>query len=166
MKLIRYDYQTKGNAELFRFTSIGPNGRIKKLIVYSQMLQEYIYNLAFDDYQEETDTINDAIATNNNDSKKVLATVASTLYLFTEKHPDCWVYATGSNDAITRLYRMGITANLEEIMEDFEIWSLRNSVWYEFEKRNEYEAFLVNKKNYCSSSISALHSSKKHLHTG
>lgn len=115
MKLIRYEFSTEGEAELFKFTSEGPKGSIKKLVVYTQMLEHDIYNLAFGDYKEETESIDDSIITNNNDSQKVLSTVASTLDVFADKHPDVWVYATGSNSARTRLYRMGITANLEEI---------------------------------------------------
>ncbi len=124
MKLPRYDYLTEGNAELFKFVSEGLKGKIKKLIVYSQMLEEDIYNLAFGDYNEEADTIDDQVITNNNDSPKVLATVASTLYVFTDKHPNTWIYATGSNSARTRLYRIGITKNLEEILGDFEVYGL------------------------------------------
>ena len=77
MKLPRYEYSTESEAELFRFISEGNRGSIKKLVVYSQMLQSDIYNLAFGDYDENTDAIDDTIVTNNNDSEKVLATVAS-----------------------------------------------------------------------------------------
>ena len=146
MKLPKYEFLTEGNAELFKFTSEGPKGKIKKLIVYSQMLEEDIYNLAFGDYHEETDTIDDQIITNNNDSQKVLATVAATLYIFTERHPDIWVYTTGSNLARTRLFRMGITKNFEEIKEDFEVFGLSEDYWYQFEKEKNYEAFLVRRK--------------------
>ena len=105
MKLPRYEYLTEGNAELFTFVSEGPKGSIKKLIVYTQMLEKDIYNLAFGDYNEDTGKINDQVITNNKDSQKVLNTVASSLYVFTDKHPNVWVYATGSNTARTRLYR-------------------------------------------------------------
>jgi hypothetical protein len=110
------------------------------------MLEPDIYNLAFGDYNEETEAIDDSIITNNNDSQKVLATVASTLYVFTDKHPNVWVYATGSNSARTRLYRMGITTNIEQVLEDFEIFGLSDDSWQEFEKGKEYEAFLVKRK--------------------
>jgi hypothetical protein len=146
MKLPRYEYVTESEAELFKFTSEGIKGNIKKLVVYSQMLQKDIYNLAFGDYDEETNSINDTVITNNNDSQKVLATVASTLYVFTEKHPNVWVYAAGSNAARTRLYRIGIATNLEEIVEDFEVYGLSGDTWQEFKKGNEYEAFLVKRK--------------------
>jgi len=147
MNLPRYEYLTEGKAELFKFTSIGSNGEIKKLVVYSEMLENDIYNLAFGDYNEETDSIDDKIITNNNDSQKVLATVASTLYVFSSKHPDIWIYVTGSNKARTRLYRMGITTNLEAILPDFQVFGLQNEIWHEFKKGEEYEAFLVKRKN-------------------
>jgi len=147
MKLPRYEFVTEGEAELFKFTSEGPKGNIRKLVVYSQMLQDDIYNLAFGDYDDETNSINDTIITGNNDSQKVLTTVALTLYVFTDKHPNVWVYATGSNTARTRLYRMGITTNLEEISEDFEVYGLNGDTWQIFEKAKEYEAFLVKRKS-------------------
>jgi len=46
------------------------------------------------------------------------------------------------------LYRMGITTNLEEILEDFEVFGLSDETWSEFEKGKEYEAFLVKRKLY------------------
>ncbi|MEO6722188.1 MAG: hypothetical protein ABIN67_17610 [Ferruginibacter sp.] len=138
MKLPKYEYFTEGEAKLFKFTSEGPKGKIKKIIVYSQMLQDDIYNLAFGDYDEENNLINDTIITNNKDSQKVLATVVSTLYVFTNKYPNFWVYATGSSSARTRLYRIGITINLEEILADFEVFGLSDKTWREFEKGKEY----------------------------
>ena len=146
MKLPRYEYLTEGNAELFTFVSEGPKGSIKKLIVYTQMLEKDIYNLAFGDFNEDTGKIDDRVITNNNDSQKVLTTVASSLYVFTDKHPNVWVYATGSNTARTRLYRRGITANIDEILADFEVYGLQNDLWQPFEKGEEYEAFLAKRK--------------------
>ncbi len=99
------------------------------------MIPDDVYNLAFGDYDEETESINDTVVTNNNDSQKVLATVASTLYVFTDKHPNVWIFAKGSNQTRTRLYRMGIAANLEEIIEDFEVYGLIEDDWEKFEKR-------------------------------
>lgn len=148
MNLSKYEYLTEANAELFKFTSNGPKGEIKKIILYSQMLEKDVYNLAFGDYEDATESINDQIITNNNDSKKVLATVAATLYVFTDKHPNVWIYATGSNSARIRLYRIGITNNFEEIIEDFEVFGLCEDVWLKFEKGKNYEAFLVKRKLY------------------
>ncbi len=124
MRLPKYEYVTEGEANFFKFTSEGPKGRIRKLIVYTQILEDDIYNLAFGDYDKKNDSIDDTVITNNNDSQKVLTTVASTLYVFSDKYPNSWIYATGSSTARTRLYRMGITANLEEILADFDVFGL------------------------------------------
>ena len=105
------------------------------------------YNLAFGDYDAVTDSINDKIITNNGDSQKVLATVASTVYAFTGKYPNAWVFATGSNEARTRLYRMGITNNLEELKKDFYVFGLRNDEEFEpFIVGEDYLGFLVTRK--------------------
>ena len=89
-------------------------------------MQENVYNLAFGDYDEEVKGIDDKAITNNGDSLKVLATVASTVYAFVEKHPKSWIVAPGSTEARTRLYRMGITNNLAEISDDFLIFGYTN----------------------------------------
>jgi hypothetical protein len=76
----------------------------------------------------------DLTITNNGDSQKVLETVAATLYVFTEANPDATVIATGSTEARTRLYRMGITNNLIEIERDFIIMGLTETKWELFRK--------------------------------
>lgn len=106
-----------------------------------------VFNLAFGDYDENAGGINDKIVTNNGDSEKVLATVASTVYAFTGRYPDSWIYATGSTEVRTRLYRMGLTNNLTEIAEDFYVYGLTNEQWEEFVSEEDYEAFLVTRKN-------------------
>jgi hypothetical protein len=75
---------------------------------------------------EETLEIDDKITSNNGDAKKVLATVVLTLYAFTGKYPDLFVFATGSTDSRTRLYRMGILNYLEELKKDFLVYGLTN----------------------------------------
>ena len=49
------------------------------------------------------ESINDLSITNNGDSLKVLATVASTVYAFLEKHPNAYILATGSTNVWTKL---------------------------------------------------------------
>jgi hypothetical protein len=90
--------------------------------------------------------INDVVVTDNRDSEKVLATVALTLIKFFEIYPDKSVFITGSTAARTRLYRMGITKNLEELQNDFYLFGLIGKDWYLFKKGLEYRAFIVQKK--------------------
>ena len=87
MKYKKYEYTSDDELHFYEFTSIGRNGKIKKVVEYSKMNIENFYNLAFGDYDDVTGEINDMIITNNGDSLKVLATVASTAYAFTGKYP-------------------------------------------------------------------------------
>lgn len=143
----KYLYKTEDHFTIFEFFSEGPKGRIAKMVEYTETATKGVYNLAFGDYDETTKTINDLSVTNNGDSLKVLATVASTVYAFFEKHPNAYVIATGSTNVRTRLYRMGITNNLVEIKEDFVVYGLsEKGTWEEFELGEDYEAFLITKK--------------------
>jgi hypothetical protein len=122
----RYEYSAENELNIFEFDSIGKNGKITKIVQYTEMSIKGYYNLGFGDLDIETKEINDEIATNNGDGLKVLATVVSTMYSFTGKKPDVYIYATGSSESRTRLYRMGITNNLEELKKDFYVFGLRN----------------------------------------
>ncbi len=76
-----------------------------------------------------------------------MATVAATLYVFTEEKPTATIIATGSTNARTRLYRMGITNNLESIKNDFDVFGLiEDKKWEAFRKNITYGAFLVRRK--------------------
>jgi len=63
------------------------------------------YYLAFGDNVEESKNFDDFVRTNNQDTEKVLATVASTLYIFFERHEGTIVIAEGSTHSRTGLYR-------------------------------------------------------------
>ena len=142
----RYDVKTSPDVEAFEFDSVGPRGVVKKVVSYSEINIKNFYNLGFGDKDALTGFISDLSVTNNNDSKKVLATVAATLYAFTDNHPGATIIATGSTEARTRLYRMGISNNLTEIERDFIILGLTESDWEPFRKNVTYGAFLVRRK--------------------
>lgn len=147
MKYPKYSYTSEDQLLFYEFSSVGPKGKIKKVVEYSATTIENVYNLAFGDYNEQLDSIDDKSITNNGDSQKVLATVASTVYAFTGKYLNAWVHVTGSTAVRTRLYRMGITNNLTEISKDFYIYDLMNDKWEKFIVGEDYEAFLVTRKN-------------------
>jgi hypothetical protein len=130
----------------FEFNSTGPKGNIVKLIQYSETNLKGVYNLAFGDKDLHTGKIDDNVISNNGDSEKVLATVVASVYAFTDKHPDAYVYATGSTLARTRLYRMGISKYLDEVMEDFDVYGEFDGDWYPFEREVDYISFLVKRK--------------------
>ena len=143
----KYLYKTENKFTIYEFVSEGPNGSIKKMVEYAETATENVYNLGFGDFDDTAKSINDLSVTNNGDSLKVLATVASTVYAFIEKHPNSYILATGSTNVRTRLYRMGITNNLAEITEDFVVYAFTDKGnWEEFEVGEDYEAFLITKK--------------------
>lgn len=148
MRYTRYEYQTEDELYYFEFTSIGPKGDIKKIVEYTKVSVDDIYNLAFGDYDEQKDRLNDKIVINNGDSTKILATVVSTVYAFTGRYPNAWVFATGSKEVRTRLYRMGISNNLEELKDVFYIYGMKMDESFEaFIIGEDYLGFLVNRKN-------------------
>jgi hypothetical protein len=144
----RYIVKAAADLTSFEFDSIGPRGSIRKVVRYTEINLKGFYNLGFGDKDPLTGFISDLSVTNNNDSKKVLATVAATLYAFTDFHADVTVIATGSTEARTRLYRMGITNNLTKIEVDFIVLGLTEEMeWKRFQKNVTYIAFLVRRKS-------------------
>ena len=143
----KYQLNAAQDLTVFNFVSEGPKGRVVKLIEIKETNLKDFYNLAFGDKDEKTGKINDAIVTNNNDTEKVLATVVSAVYAFTDINPEAWVYATGSTESRTRLYRMGINKFLSEVENDFEIYGELGNNWCVFEKGTDFEGFVVKRKN-------------------
>jgi|ERR1017187_7908826 hypothetical protein len=146
MNMEQYTLKAEDSLMVYEFLSEGPKGKIPKLVKFSKTNTRDLFNLAFGDKDLKTGNIDDLIISNNGDSEKVLATVVATVYAFTDKHPEAWIYATGSTLARTRLYRMGITKYIVEIRKDFEVLGMRNNAWYPFRKNVEYVAFLVRRK--------------------
>jgi Family of unknown function (DUF6934) len=146
MKLDKYELKSGEQLEVFEFISVGGKGRIPKIVQYSPTNYKDLFNLGFGDKNIETGEIDDTVISNNGDSEKVLATVVATLYAFFDKHKETMVYATGSTKSRTRLYRMGITKYIDEIIKDFEIYGELENGWEEFQKEVDYESFLVKLK--------------------
>ena len=146
MELSKYEITASETLMVFEFNSEGPHGIIPKIVRFSKTNLKDIYNLGFGDKDSITGDLDDRKISNNGDSQKVLATVVSTLYAFTEKYPDFKVAATGSTRSRTRLYRMGITKYYSAIIKDFEVYGLYNHRWVIFQKEIEYDAFLVKRK--------------------
>jgi hypothetical protein len=138
---------TPGDTTLtFEFVSQGVKGDVEKLVVYSKIGLSDIFNLGFGDKIGLAEDFDDTAVTNNGDTLKVMATVAATLYPFTDRFPEAKVYVKGSTKVRTRLYRMGISNNLEAVNLDFQIYGLRNESWEKFTTGIDYEAFLVTRK--------------------
>lgn len=146
MKVEKYQLKSEGNLTTFEFISEDPKGLIRKKIQFQKTRTPNLYNLAFGDTNPETGEIDDLVVSNNADSEKVLATVVSAVYAFLDKHPKAYVYATGSSDARTRLYRIGIMKFHEQMTNDFYLYGQVGDDFYEFEIGNEYKGFLAQRK--------------------
>lgn len=147
MQLPRYLLTSGKNLKVFEFVSEGPMGNILKLIQFTPTNLKDVYNLSFGDKNPDSGEIDDRIISNNNDVNKVLATVVASVFLFTDKYPGCWVYATGSTKSRTRLYRMGITKHLTAVKADFHLYGESGEYWEPFKKEKNYLGFAVKRKN-------------------
>ncbi len=143
----KYEITPGDTAMVYKFVSHGPKGDVTKVVVYSPKGVSNLFNLGFGDKNEHTGELNDCVVTNNGDSAKVLATVASTVYFFTNLFPNALIVATGSTPARTRLYRVVISNNLETIKGDFEVFGLLDGEWEAFCQDTDYQAFLIKRKS-------------------
>jgi hypothetical protein len=147
MHLPRYEYTPDETFTTYEFFSEGPNGTIRKIIVFTEAVRDpvRIYNLGFGDVDEETGDIDDAVTSNNADRDMVLATVAASIHEFCNRHGNHLIYATGSSPARTRLYQMSISRHYGDLCKEFDIKGFRNGGWEPFQKNVNYEAFLANR---------------------
>ena len=145
MNLPKYPVVASNDYLMYLFYSNGPQGIVAKGVIYSQIAGN-LYNLGFGDWKEELEELDDFSRSNNGDRDKVLATVAFTAIDFTDKYPAAQIIAEGSTPARTRLYQMGITNNLLEINQIFNIQGLRNGRWELFALNRNYNAFLIKRK--------------------
>lgn len=141
----QYEILLGETAMTYEFVSQGAKGNIPKLVMYTKTNLLNTFNLGFGDKICAND-FDDISVSNNGDSLKIMATVAATLYPFTDRFPDARVFVKGSTESRTRLYRMAITNNMDLITSDFEVYGLKNYVWEEFAIGIDYDAFLVNRK--------------------
>lgn len=147
MKLPKYQLKSTDKLTSFEFVSEGPNGVFQKQIQFTLINQENIYNLAFGDIDLINGEINDLSISNNGDSDKILATVASAVYAFCDKNPQSWIFATGSTSSRTRLYQIGIARFYNDLTEDFDIYGQVEEGWEIFQFNKNYSSFLAKKKN-------------------
>ena len=145
MNLDRYQFLTNESFLDFEFESKGPKGRIKKVVRYSPQNANGItyFNLSFGDWNAKTGKISDSVISNNNDTERILATVAATVLEFISHFPDVMVYAKGGTPSRTRLYQMGISANWHEIEPLLIVYGFSKRVWQPYKKNINYEAFLA-----------------------
>lgn len=142
MQLEAYSVIIDDEHRVYEFLSEGSRGSIKKVVQF-QHLGSHLYNLAFGDWNEPEQKVDDSVRSNNNDRDKVLATVASAVIDFMIYHPHAVLFAQGNIPAKTRLYQIGINSNWGEIKELFAVQGFANGEWQAFEQDKNYEAFAL-----------------------
>ena len=150
MKMEKYDNVISSSDKLeFQFISEGPKGKIKKIVQFTKTQNEDIYNLAFGNMNDDG-IIDDETTNDNKDRNKILATVAATVYEFTAQYPDKLIFFCGTTPERTRLYRMAVTINLEELQKDFRIYGVLKGIdtfeKISFKKGVDYFGFMVKRK--------------------
>ena len=145
MRYARYQVIVKNEHQMYEFCSEGQRGSIQKAVIYTH-IQGNLYNLAFGDWNESNQKLDDSIRSNNGDKDKVLATVAFTALTFTEQYPKAEIFVEGSTASRTRLYQMGINNNLLEISLNFNVKGYREEYWEPFRQGRNYKAFLIQRK--------------------
>lgn len=141
----KYSYTTDRSFKVYSFISHGPNGPIHKIAKFNEIVYR-TYNFGFGDYDAETGDISDTHVSNNHDAEKVMGTVGSIIYDFTNVFPRSRIYIEGSNTARTRLYQMHISRHWHEIEPVFNVYGLTLERWKTFRKKTNYDAFLGHRK--------------------
>jgi hypothetical protein len=140
------DYSFTPDYSVFNFISIGKNGTIPKRITFTITELANVYNLAFGDV-DENGCLDDCRISDNGDRNKILATVFTVVDLYTKKFPERWILFSGSTKERTRLYRMAVGLNLEELSQIFEIYAFIEQELKLFAKNMEINSFVVKRKN-------------------
>lgn len=149
MRIGGYIYKASETFLDYEFYSEGPKGLIKKVIEFQRFQEDELsyYNLSFGDWNEEAQSMDDLIISNNGDDEKILITVANTIIEFTNQYPGTIIYVEGSTLSRTRKYQMGINKYWHRIEPFFELRGLaENGEYQPFAKGNNYKAFLIKRK--------------------
>jgi hypothetical protein len=152
MKYEKYDsLEVSSNLSEYKFVSTGPKGEIQQLIQFELTDMPGIYNLAFGSCKNDG-SVDDLTITDNKDRNKILATIASAIYQFTMQFPEKLVFFTGSTPQRTRLYRMAIALNFDELVVDFQIFGIlkeeHSFINVPFQKNIDYFGFMIRRKKH------------------
>ena len=140
------DYRYTNDYSVFDFISIGKYGAIPKKITFTSIGFDNVYNLAFGDVNENGD-LDDYRISNNGDRNKILATIFTVVDFYTKRYPERWIVFRGSTKERTRLFRIAIGLNLEELCKIFEIYVYTEKGLKLFCKDMEVNVFVIKRKN-------------------
>jgi hypothetical protein len=139
-----YNVEYLFDKDSYVFESIGPNGSIYKVVIFSE-IENGKYNLGFGDYDLLTNDIDDKIVSDNGDMVKVIATVVGIALKFLSENPMTYIYIKGSTTLRTQLYNRIINRNYDDLIQSYEIYGSQNDISEVFQKNTPYESFLIRK---------------------
>jgi hypothetical protein len=106
----------------YKFFSLGRN-KIEKIVDFVPVKAMSAVNLGFGDLLPDG-SIDDRIASNNGDIRRVLATVVMILKHFTAQHPETIIGFTGSTVERTRLYARILKLYYADFSKEFSIFGV------------------------------------------
>jgi hypothetical protein len=142
-----YGLTLDDDCQVFTFTSEGPRGKIPKAVAFKPLSQGPNYfNLSFGDWDRKQSKLDDTVVSNNQDTQKILSTVAKAVENFLMLNPDAVIFAMGGTAARNRLYQMSISKFEREIKERFVIRGSVKRRWRPFKKGINFDSFLLYRK--------------------
>ena len=146
MKLSFYEFTfTDQNISRYFFDSKGK--QIITKIVEFQPITEYIYNLAFGDFDKETETFSDDVRSNNNDISKVFATIFQISNHFFVQNPNKAIYLEGNTPTKQKLYQRIIKNNISDLENSFILFGVIGEEFENLDFTKNYEAFIIKLKS-------------------
>ena len=136
----------------YRFFSLGRN-QIEKIVDFTPLNLRNMVNLGFGDKMPDG-SVDDRIASNNGDIKKVLSTVIMIVNHFTTLHPQIIIYFSGSTHERTMLYTRILTMYHASFKNEFEIYGISDAktkglrLPFDPCAQISYLAFLIKRINY------------------
>lgn len=148
MKYESYDaVRVADDLSFFEFISNGRHGKFDKRIVFQRTEVDNIYNLAFGNISTNG-KLDDYSITDNGDRNKILATIAKAVDNYTKRYPGRSLYFKGNNQQRTRLYRMAIGLNLDELSLTYDIYARVGNEFIPFGRNLDARAFLIKRKSF------------------
>lgn len=147
MDIYGYEIVNTRNGLLYSFNSVGTNGSIKKIVEFSESKINNIYQFCFGDFDEKTGSFNQNAVTDNNDTQKVLNTLALICYNFTQTYPNSLTRFSSIDKIRIRLFSYWIVKNWDWIEKYFIVYGGRkDEQWERYRLNRRYTAFLIKKK--------------------
>lgn len=140
-----YPYRTDSEKEVYFFESIGPKGQIGKMIQFDFM-GENTWNLAFGD-RLDGHHFDDSANSNNGDLVKIMATVAETIRVFSERWPNRMIHIQPLDEKRKRLYNAIFSRHFHHIEADFYIFGELAAQLHSYRPERIFDRFLLVSKS-------------------